>query len=375
MDKLLSQLIKKLYKYPIGSPEYREALEHLLSLIPHLQGICQDRHPDYSKAVDQSSEDIRQKIDGFIVTLVLKIDETPPSVLRENFVRWVNRFLRFDIYDLYRSRKLPLSLDNTRAGEEGGTTFIEQLPDPRTLDNWLEQEEAQTQRLVLKRYVEKDPDGILRKCYPTNYPQCNCQVLAKMRYLNETTLGVPALAKQFGMSAQTIYSHWKRSCLPILQEIADNYHQYLYLLKPVPLNQWFENFFDTGWHTLESIFGAGSPHLVRSRTRTADDVRLGKLIDLGMQLAGNPVALVVVVALNPEGELGILLRLYPTGEQECLPPNLQLVVLDESGETFLEAQSRNADNWIQLQFSGVPGESFSVKVALGDASVIEDFVI
>jgi len=375
MDELLGQLIRKLYQYPIESPEYRKALEHLLSLIPHLPGICQDRHPDYSKAVDQSSEDIRQKIDGFIGTLGLKIDEAPASVLRENFVRWVNRFLRFDIYDLYRSRKLPLSLDNAITGEEGETTFIEQLPDPRTLDRWLEQEEAQTQRLVLKRYVERDPEGKLRNCYPANCSKCSCQAIAQARYLNKPQLSVPALAEKFGIPPITIYSRWDRSCRPILQEIAHNYHQYLHLLEPVPLSQWFENVFDASWQTLESIFGAGSPHLVRSRRRTADDVRLGKPINLGMQLAGNPVALVVVVALNPEGELGILLRLYPTGEQECLPPNLQLVVLDESGETFLEAQSRDADNWIQLQFSGVPGETFSVQIAMGDASFIEYFVI
>lgn len=375
MDKLLSQLIKKLYKYPIGSPEYREALEHLLSLIPHLQGICQDRHPDYSKAVDQSSEDIRQKIDGFIVTLVLKIDETPPSVLRENFVRWVNRFLRFDIYDLYRSRKLPLSLDNTRAGEEGGTTFIEQLPDPRTLDNWLEQEEAQTQRLVLKRYVEKDPDGILRKCYPTNYPQCNCQVLAKMRYLNETTVGVPALAKQFGMSAQTIYSHWKRSCLPILQEIADNYHQYLYLLKPVPLNQWFENFFDTGWQTVEYIIGNDSPNLpFVFRNSRANGVTMCKEINLGM-VVSYPLALIVNVR-HYEDEFEIVLRVCPTEERKYLPSNLQLIVFDdESGESFAGCYTMDDSRSTEIMFLGMQGEIFSVEITVGQASVREKFVI
>ncbi|HEY9822378.1 MAG TPA: DUF1822 family protein, partial [Candidatus Sericytochromatia bacterium] len=57
------------------------------------------------------------------------------------------------------------------------------------------------------------------------------------------------------------------------------------------------------------------------------------------------------------------------------PPSLQLTVLDESGATFLEAQSRSADNYIQLQFSGVPGEQFSVRVSLGDASILQDFVI
>jgi hypothetical protein len=41
----------------------------------------------------------------------------------------------------------------------------------------------------------------------------------------------------------------------------------------------------------------------------------------------------------------------------------------------LEAQARTTDNYIQLQFSGTPGELFSVKLALGDISFIEDFMI
>ena len=50
-------------------------------------------------------------------------------------------------------------------------------------------------------------------------------------------------------------------------------------------------------------------------------------------------------------------------------------MLDESGAIFLEAKARRADNYIQLQFSGSVGERFSVKVALGEVSMTENFVI
>ena len=62
------------------------------------------------------------------------------------------------------------------------------------------------------------------------------------------------------------------------------------------------------------------------------------------------------------------------GGQTYLPREVQMIMLD-AGEVFLEARSRSADNWIQLEFSGEPGEQFSVKVALGYASIVEDFVI
>jgi hypothetical protein len=51
------------------------------------------------------------------------------------------------------------------------------------------------------------------------------------------------------------------------------------------------------------------------------------------------------------------------------------MVLDIEGVSVMEAQTRNTNKNIQLQFSCEVGEGFSVKLALGDVSVIENFVI
>lgn len=154
----------------------------------------------------------------------------------------------------------------------------------------------------------------------------------------------------------------------------------------VNLNQWLTNIFDTGWQTVESLLNPPEFELA-FRFRTADSavladseassngIRRAKLIDLGIQLAGNPVALVVEITPESEQKTNILLQLHPASNQLYLPPLLQLTVLDENGVVFLEAQSRSADNYMQLQLSGVPGEQFSVKVALGNASIMEEFMI
>jgi hypothetical protein len=155
---------------------------------------------------------------------------------------------------------------------------------------------------------------------------------------------------------------------------------------PVKLNQWLTNIFEQGWETVESLLAPTEPEfafnfrslrdsVMDEPTVSDEGIRRAKLIDLGMQLAGYPVALVVKLQPESEHKTHILLQLHPTGGQIYLPPFLQLTVLDESGLIFLEAQARSADNYIQLQFSGLPGEPFSVKVALGDASVTEDFVV
>ncbi len=155
------------------------------------------------------------------------------------------------------------------------------------------------------------------------------------------------------------------------------------------LSQWFKGIVDAGWQTLEALFNteAANPAFsIRTAEQSrendannpADGIRRGKLIDLGIELAGNPVALVVtLMQVEASEEIDIRLRVYPTGQQNYLPPGLQLIVLDESGDSVPEfkAEARSADDWIQQEFSGKPGEPFSVKVALGDVSITENFVI
>jgi hypothetical protein len=154
----------------------------------------------------------------------------------------------------------------------------------------------------------------------------------------------------------------------------------------VNLSQWLTNVFESGWQTIETVLNPAQPDLAFG-FRSADSallanierpdagIRRAKLIDLGMQLAGHPVALIVELQPESERRSHITLQVHPAGNQVYLPPLLQLIVLDESGLVFLEAIARSADNYIQLQFSGLPREQFSVKIALGEASLMEDFIV
>lgn len=153
----------------------------------------------------------------------------------------------------------------------------------------------------------------------------------------------------------------------------------------VNLSQWLGNIFDTGWQAIETLLNSGEPELgfafrgaesaLLEQEPSDTSIKRAKLIDLGMQLAGHSVALIVELTPQSHNRRHILLQVHPTSNQIYLPPLLQLTVLDESGLVFLEAQARSADNYIQLQFNGLPGEQFSVQVALGDTRILEDFVI
>lgn len=104
-------------------------------------------------------------------------------------------------------------------------------------------------------------------------------------------------------------------------------------------------------------------------------VRRARIIDLGIRIGGHPVVLTVTLMPETNNKTNIHLRVDAVGNQTYLPPNLQLMVLDEEGQIFQQKQSRSIDNAIQLEFRGASGDGFRVKVALGDASVSEDFVL
>ena len=147
---------------------------------------------------------------------------------------------------------------------------------------------------------------------------------------------------------------------------------------PINLRQWLDGAFETGWQTMETLLGISNQNmvLVRSKTQVKPGIKRAKLIDLGMQLGEQAVVLPIAVTLNGDQSVNVLVQVYPERQQTYLPSNLRLMMLSESGETLQEVCSRDQDNYIQLRhFKGQAGDRFSIQVALGNASVTEDFVL
>jgi len=147
----------------------------------------------------------------------------------------------------------------------------------------------------------------------------------------------------------------------------------------VNLSQWLADIFETGWQQVETLLTPTQNQLAfsfRNNKQNPIAIQRAKLIDLGMIVSGHPVALIVEITPVNNESINIRLMLHTTGNEIAfLPPAIQLILLDELGNNLLTSQARKADNYIQLQFSGEPGERFSVKVALGDASITENFII
>lgn len=148
----------------------------------------------------------------------------------------------------------------------------------------------------------------------------------------------------------------------------------------VLLSRWFENLFEAGWRSLEALVATEQETLSLSLRNvfilSKASAKGAKLIDLGLQLESQSLALLVAIAPEADQKVGILVQVHPTGRENYLPPNIKLILLSESGETLQSVQSRSQDNYIQLKrFRGNPGECFNIQVASSDASVTEVFEI
>lgn len=167
-------------------------------------------------------------------------------------------------------------------------------------------------------------------------------------------------------------------CLTELNSL-DFFLQYASQLeKAVQLNQWLHNTFEAGWEMIETLL---FPPKIAWRSRSLDaltainsDIRVERIKTFNLEPTGEQIGLLVRLQPRTEVDMGIGVELYPTNQQVYLPHNLQLMLLDESGKTVMQAEARSSKN-IQLKLSGESGEVFSVKVALGDTNIVETFVI
>jgi hypothetical protein len=139
----------------------------------------------------------------------------------------------------------------------------------------------------------------------------------------------------------------------------------------VKIGRWFEGIIDTGWETIDELL---NPQQLGLAFKSGITMTLGQKIDLGMRLDKISVALVVKITSESEKEIDILTQVHPMG-QVVLPQGVELIISDESGETVLEVTSRDEDNWIQLEFSAIVAERFTITVGYGESKVSKEFEV
>lgn len=199
------------------------------------------------------------------------------------------------------------------------------------------------------------------------------------------------------LSDASIYSPRVRLDIPFAQWAAlisnEQWRQQLYNLRlgkentiyvgfpliQVNLSQWFQKLFTAGWQPIDEVLNSQLGNLAFELRSSSAARKTGvngvKLIDLGVQLGGQSLALMLALSLEAEEKIAIIVQVHPTGNEKYVPPNLKLMLL-ESGNVLQQIQSRSRDCYIQLnRFKGLSGTSFSIQLTLDDFSMTESFSI
>ena len=139
------------------------------------------------------------------------------------------------------------------------------------------------------------------------------------------------------------------------------------------LGQWIEGSLTEGWQTFDSLVNL--ERTLGSATRSnSDEMKAGKLIDLGFQLEACEVVLLVTVVPEADGKRGVQVQVLPSENRSFIPEQLTIALISSQGEVLQSVTARDRDNFIQLRsFKGKPGVRFSVELTLNDIQVKEDF--
>ncbi|MGD1850717.1 MAG: hypothetical protein ACFCBU_08945 [Cyanophyceae cyanobacterium] len=216
-------------------------LNRLFLLIPQMPDLYRHNHPDYGEALNEALQTINKRLTEFQCDW----DDSATNI-RWRFMCWLNGQLRYRVKDLYRQDvrrrgECTLSLDCEIARDRDSTASLgDTLPadlEEITLSgldrmiSQVQQQNTQRQGLLIELYIEQDPDCALKGCHARKATRLNCQEVAQKILLRlrgekvgalaaEKKLSWRSLAEQLKVKEQTVHSHWKRKCLPLLRQIA-----------------------------------------------------------------------------------------------------------------------------------------------------------
>lgn len=137
----------------------------------------------------------------------------------------------------------------------------------------------------------------------------------------------------------------------------------------VQLSRWLQDLADEGWQTLDSFV---NPATLAFRNQAVESPE--NLTVRAKRISLNEHTITLAVGLLPLADAQTEIQVQVYAAQTYLPPRLKLSVLDADNQEVMQAEARATES-IQLKFTGSPGEQFSLKLALQNASVSERFEI
>lgn len=221
-DEKLKQLLDISRSLNRESSEWRQAINRLLIELQNSPELLKSSHFLYFEALDKTWE--------YVIGNIHKFEPEPEIPISESLMKWVKGHLVWRIRDLFRQKASELSLDaQINPDLENPLTLIDILsqngfnsPTLSGLDAYVEnkrQENIVTIWQKFETYVLEDSEMLLRNCHLRDRPDCNCQLLSIKRLFTDPPVRFTNIAQKLNINNQTLNSHWKRRCLPLLQKI------------------------------------------------------------------------------------------------------------------------------------------------------------
>ncbi|BAY87593.1 hypothetical protein NIES267_71170 [Calothrix parasitica NIES-267] len=146
------------------------------------------------------------------------------------------------------------------------------------------------------------------------------------------------------------------------------------------LSQWLKGIIQPSWQIIQSNTAGSNLTLIKQSKLNNNQTKYCSIsckryCKSENNIDGNAIELIVKIKLTQsQGEMDIKVIAKPCRYQSFLPQGLKLILLVDS-DILAEVEARSADKIIHYGLTGDIGDNFSVKLALGDVNIKEDFVI
>lgn len=186
LDQLLQKLVFEAQKHPSGSIQRQNILNRLMELILNSNRLG---HPQQGAWASNLYKNFyNEALQRTLLEICSKIERYKPE---HEVLAWVNFCLNNNfkqvVRDYYKYSSLPSLEDLEREAYE---------------------DESLTDAQLLSKFLEEDPENLLRSEHLREHPQITFQYLAIARYVNDRTW--EDLAQEHGISLQTLCGFFNR---------------------------------------------------------------------------------------------------------------------------------------------------------------------
>lgn len=245
MDEHLEQRFQELLEAVQKSKEIvprQRALSQLMDVFwPIAEGLLLKHRKKREFLLSQYDDDMQEIFDSSIKYFIEHIDEFDMAKakgaqgsIKFGLMHWFEKVCRLEyaVLDYCEARsQRPISLD-TPVGE-GDITLLDVLEDrsadgiPKLsgLEKFIKDLQAKSDRAVARAideilredpFLESNPQQRLSTCHPKKDPASNCQIIFQLQKKYQR---LTAVSQELGVNHQTLNSHYRRHCIPLMQAL------------------------------------------------------------------------------------------------------------------------------------------------------------